>query len=74
VGVNLRRFAPAADNRSLSTTDTLVLAELADGTAPSTVARKVGVGYATVARIAEKTKPALSDDQIRTRGRVETAE
>jgi hypothetical protein len=33
-----------------------VLAELADGTAPSTVARKVGVGYATVARIAEKTK------------------
>jgi hypothetical protein len=33
-----------------------VLAELADGTAPSTVARKVGVGYATVARIAETTK------------------
>ena len=28
-----------------------VLAELADGTAPSTVARKLGVGYATVARI-----------------------
>ena len=25
-----------------------VLAELADGTAPSTVARRVGVGYATV--------------------------
>jgi hypothetical protein len=33
-----------------------VLAELADGTAPSTVARKVGVGYSTVARIAETTK------------------
>jgi hypothetical protein len=33
-----------------------VLAELADGTAPSTIARKVGVGYATVARIAETTK------------------
>jgi hypothetical protein len=33
-----------------------VLAELADRTAPSTVARKVGVGYATVARIAEPTK------------------
>jgi hypothetical protein len=30
-----------------------VLAELAGGTAPSTVARKVGVGYRTVARIAE---------------------
>ena len=30
-----------------------VLAALADGTAPSTVARKVGLGYATVARIAE---------------------
>lgn len=30
-----------------------VLAELAGGTAPSTVARKHGVGYATVARIAE---------------------
>jgi len=31
-----------------------VLAELADGTAPSTVARKVGVRYATVARIASR--------------------
>ena len=30
-----------------------VLAELADGTAPSTIARRVGVGYATVTRIAE---------------------
>ena len=30
-----------------------VLAELAGGTAPSTVARKHGVGYATVARIAD---------------------
>jgi hypothetical protein len=35
---------------------TAVLAALADGTAPSTIARKVGVGYATVARIAETTK------------------
>jgi hypothetical protein len=33
-----------------------VLAELADGTAPSTVARKLRVRYATVARIAETTK------------------
>jgi hypothetical protein len=33
-----------------------VLAELAAGTAPSTVARKHRVGYATVARIAETTK------------------
>jgi hypothetical protein len=33
----------------------LVLSELAAGTAPSTVARKVGVGYSTVARIAETT-------------------
>jgi Protein of unknown function (DUF2637) len=33
-----------------------VLAGLAAGTAPSTVARNVGVGYATVARIAETTK------------------
>jgi hypothetical protein len=33
-----------------------VLAELAGGTAPSTVARKHGVGYATVTRIAETTK------------------
>jgi hypothetical protein len=33
-----------------------VLAELAGGTAPSTVARRVGGGYATVARIAERTK------------------
>jgi hypothetical protein len=32
------------------------LAGLADGTAPSSIARKVGVGYATVARIAETTK------------------
>jgi hypothetical protein len=32
------------------------VATAADGTAPSTVARKVGVGYATVARIAEPTK------------------
>jgi len=30
-----------------------VLVELAGGTAPSTVARKHGVGYATVARIAD---------------------
>jgi hypothetical protein len=30
-----------------------VLAELAGGTAPSTVARRVGVGYAAVARIAD---------------------
>jgi hypothetical protein len=33
-----------------------VLAELAAGTAPSTIARKLGVGYATVSRIAETTK------------------
>ncbi len=33
-----------------------VLAELDDGTAPSTVARRVGVGYSTVARIAGTTK------------------
>jgi Protein of unknown function (DUF2637) len=33
-----------------------VLAELAHGTAPSTVARKHGVGYTTVTRIAETTK------------------
>jgi hypothetical protein len=33
-----------------------VLAALADGTAPSTVARKLHVRYATVARIAETTK------------------
>ena len=33
----------------------LVLAGLADGTAPSTIVRKVGVGYATVARIADGT-------------------
>jgi uncharacterized protein DUF2637 len=33
-----------------------VLAELAGGTAPSTVARKHGVGYTTVTRIAETTK------------------
>jgi hypothetical protein len=32
----------------------LVLAELAEGTAPSTIARKVGVGYSTVARIADR--------------------
>lgn len=38
-----------------------VLAELASGTAPSTVARKVGVGYSTVARIAETTKAVPSD-------------
>ena len=37
-----------------------VLGEAADGTAPSTFARKVGVGYATVARIAETTKPAAT--------------
>jgi DNA invertase Pin-like site-specific DNA recombinase len=30
-----------------------VLAELADGTAPSTIARTLGVGYTTVARILE---------------------
>jgi hypothetical protein len=29
---------------------------LADGTAPSTIARKVGVGYKTLARIAENKK------------------
>jgi hypothetical protein len=40
-----------------------VLAELADGTAPSTVARKVGVGYATVARIAENTKEPSSKEE-----------
>jgi hypothetical protein len=34
----------------------LVLAGLADGTAPSTIARKVGVGYKTVAQIADTTK------------------
>jgi hypothetical protein len=34
----------------------LVLAGLDEGTAPSTIARKVGVGYATVARISETTK------------------
>jgi hypothetical protein len=28
----------------------------ADGTAPSTIARKIGVGYPTLARIAEPTK------------------
>ena len=33
-----------------------VLAGLDCGTAPSTIAHKVGVGYATVARIAETTK------------------
>jgi hypothetical protein len=33
-----------------------VLAELADGTAPFTVPREVGVGYATVTRIAEVTR------------------
>jgi hypothetical protein len=33
-----------------------VLANLEAGTAPSTIARKLGVGYATVARIAETTK------------------
>jgi hypothetical protein len=33
-----------------------VLAELEAGTAPSTIARGLGVGYATVARIAETTK------------------
>ena len=33
-----------------------MLAEPAAGTAPSTIARKVGVGYAPVARIAEATK------------------
>jgi hypothetical protein len=36
-----------------------VLAGLADGTARSTIARKVGVGYATVARIAETTTHPL---------------
>jgi hypothetical protein len=33
-----------------------VLAGLPEGTALSTIVRKVGVGYATVARIAETTK------------------
>ena len=33
-----------------------MLAEQADGTAPGTIARKIGVGYATLARIAETTK------------------
>ena len=33
-----------------------VLAELDEGRAPNTIARKVGVGYKTVARIAETTK------------------
>ncbi|HME48860.1 hypothetical protein [Mycobacterium sp.] len=42
-----------------------VLAELADRTAPSTVARRVGVGCATVARIAETTKrPPLSGQRV----------
>jgi hypothetical protein len=36
-----------------------VLAELADGTAPSTVARRLGVGYQTVARIAETQRPNI---------------
>jgi hypothetical protein len=34
-----------------------VLAELADGTAPSTVARRLGVGYQTVSRISESAAP-----------------
>jgi hypothetical protein len=34
----------------------LVLAGLADSTAPSTIVRKVGVGYATVASTADTTK------------------
>jgi hypothetical protein len=38
-----------------------VLAELADGTAPSRIARKLRVGYATVARIAETTKRASTE-------------
>jgi hypothetical protein len=33
-----------------------VLPALDEDTAPSTIARKVGLGYATVARIAETTK------------------
>jgi hypothetical protein len=33
-----------------------VLAGPAEGTAPSTIARRVGVGYKTVARIADTTK------------------
>jgi hypothetical protein len=37
-----------------------VLAGLADGTALSTIARKVGVGYATVARIAEAERMAVT--------------
>jgi hypothetical protein len=46
-----------------------MLAELADGTPPSTVARKVGVGYATVARIAGTTKrlpPDVTPDSRKT--------
>jgi hypothetical protein len=35
---------------------TAVLAGLAHGAAPSTVARRVGVGYATVTRIAQNTQ------------------
>jgi len=43
----------------------LALSELAAGTAPSTVARKVGVGYSTAARIAEttnRTQPHCNDN------------
>jgi hypothetical protein len=42
--------------RTARTKVAAVFADLAGGTAPSTVARKVGVGYATVARIAETAK------------------
>jgi hypothetical protein len=40
----------------------VVLAELAHGTAPSTVARRAGVGYATVTRIAETIELGLRAD------------
>jgi hypothetical protein len=47
-----------------------VLAELADGTAQSTTARKLRVGYATVARIAETTKRP----RLMARARMESSE
>jgi hypothetical protein len=55
-GVQVVRLVSAGVTRIERTKVATVLAELADGTAPSTVARRVGVGYATVARIAERTK------------------
>jgi hypothetical protein len=40
-----------------------VLPALDDGTALSTIARKVGVGYATVARIAENAKEPSQEEE-----------